>query len=63
MDELEQIYAAPKSDLKRLNINFSKFKNTIKYAKFIFYCWIIYLLIVGLIYLPIALMRLLVFPN
>ena len=63
MDELERIYAAPKSDLKRLNFDVSKFKKTIKYAKFMFRCWVIYCLIFGLVYLPTTLLRLLVFTN
>lgn len=63
MNELEKIYAAPKSDLKRLKIDISKFKKTIKYAKFMFRCWVIYFLLIGLIYLPTSLLRLLVFTN
>jgi len=61
MDELEQIYATPKSDIKRLEIDFRKFKKTIKYAKFTFYCWVTYLVFFGLIFLPTSILYIFLF--
>lgn len=63
MNDLERIYAAPKSDLKRLNVDFGKFKKSIKYAKILFRCMIIYFILIGFIYIPTSILRLFIFTN
>ena len=63
MSDLENIYAAPKSDLKRLDLDLNNFKKTIKYAKFLFRCMIIYAIVFGLFYLPMAILNLTVFSK